>query len=96
VFRVRRDGALLGKLLLERGVLPDSRALDDVLARQSVRIPIASLCYVLGYAPERPLIAALAATRGQRGIVLDESVIHLDVLGSLARETAARLRYLRV
>jgi DNA-binding response OmpR family regulator len=97
VIAVRRDGgAPIGKLLLERGVLPDARALDDAIARQSQRLPLASLCYVLGYAPERPLIATLVAMRGVPGVVLDESVIHLDVLGALARETAARARILPV
>lgn len=91
-----REGALLGKLLLERAVLPDQRALDDVLARQGQRLPIASLCYVLGYAPERPLVATLVSVKSRAGLVLDECVIHLDVLGSLARETAARARILPV
>jgi CheY-like chemotaxis protein len=91
-----REGALLGKLLLERAVLPDQRALEDVLARQGQRFPIASLCYVLGYAPERPLVAALVAVKDRAGLVLDESVIHLEVLGTLARETAARARILPV
>jgi len=94
---VRRDGgAPIGKLLLERGVLPDARALEDAVARQSARMPLASICYVLGYAAERPLIAALVAARECPGIVLDESVIHLDVLGALARETAIRARILPV
>jgi DNA-binding response OmpR family regulator len=91
---VRRDP--LGKLLLERGAIPDSRALEDVLSRQAQPLPIASLCYVLGYAPERPLVAALAASRGFAGVVLDESVIRLEVLGSLARETAMRIRILPI
>ena len=91
-----REASLIGKLLLEREVLPDGRALEDVLARQGQRMPVASLCYVLGYAPERPLIAALATLHGRAGIVFDESVIALEVLGSLARETAARVRLLPV
>ncbi len=57
---------------------------------------MASLCYVLGYAPERPLVAALAVLRGHAGIVLDESVVHLEVLGGLGREAAARSRLLPV
>jgi CheY-like chemotaxis protein len=93
---VRRDGTLIGKLLLERAVLPDSRALDDVLARQGQRLPFASLCYVLGYAPERPLIAGLSVVRGWPGVVLDESVINLEVLGAIARETAIRVRLLPI
>jgi len=91
-----REGALLGKLLVERSILPDQRALDDVLARQAVRLPIASLCYVLGYAPERPLLATLVAMTGRGGLVLDESVINLDVLGNLSREAASRARILPV
>ncbi|MCA9675325.1 MAG: response regulator [Kofleriaceae bacterium] len=91
---MRRDGALLGKLLLEREILPDARALDDVLARQSLRLPVASLCYILGYSPERPLIATLSTVRGRPGVVLDESVVHLEVLGALPRETAMRARVL--
>ncbi len=91
---VRREGALLGKLLVDRSILPDARALDDVLARQSLRLPVASLCYVLGYAPERPLVAVLSAVRGRPGVVLDESVVHLDLLAALPRETAMRARVL--
>lgn len=81
-------------MLLERAVLPDARALDDVLAHQAHRLPVASLCYVLGYASERPLVAALAVLRGHQGVVLDESVIHLEVLGSLGRDAAVRARVL--
>ncbi len=93
---VRRDGALLGKLLVDRDILPDARALDDVLSRQSLRMPIASLCYVLGYAPERPLVAVLSQVRGRPGVVLDESVVQLEALSALPRETAMRARVLPV
>ncbi len=91
---MRRDQ--VGKLLVERGVLPDRASLDDVLARQAQQIPVASMAYVLGYAPERALVAALAHLHRRHAIVFDESVIHLEVLGALARETAMRMRMLPV
>lgn len=91
---VRRDQ--VGKLLVDRGVLPDRAALDDVLVRQGVRLPVASMAYVLGYAPERALVAAIATVLRKRAVVFDESVIHLDVIGALGRETALRSRLLPV
>src|SRR4029079_4165629 len=62
-----------------QGVI-DASALSDALAHQSGRHPVASELYALGYASERPLVTALAAPPGWPGIVLDESVIRLDVL----------------
>ncbi|MBK9030818.1 MAG: response regulator [Myxococcales bacterium] len=75
-----------GRWLLELGALPDERALDDVLARQSERMPTASVAYVLGYADERTLAAVLAAAMGRSAIVLDESVIDLTLLDGVADE----------
>lgn len=69
-----------GRWLLELGALPDEDALDDVLARQSERMPTASVAYVLGYADERSLAGVLAAATGRPAIVLDESVIDLTLL----------------
>ena len=37
-----------GRWLVELGALPDEAALADVLARQSERMPVASVAYVLG------------------------------------------------
>ena len=79
----------LGRLLVERGILP-REALDDALARQAHRLPLASQCYVLGYATERPLAAMLAARTGFPAVIIDECVIRLSVLGSLSREQARR------
>jgi DNA-binding response OmpR family regulator len=72
-----------GRWLLELGALPDERALDDVLARQSERMPTASVAYVLGYADERTLAGVLAAASGRPAIVLDESVVELALLDGI-------------
>lgn len=69
----------LGQILVQQGVI-DASALSDALAHQSGRHPLASELYVLGYASERQLCLALSAQTGWPGIVLDESVIRLDVL----------------
>jgi CheY-like chemotaxis protein len=69
----------LGQILVHQGVI-DASALSDALAHQSGRHPLASELYMLGYASERQLCLALSAQTGWPGIVLDESVIRLDVL----------------
>jgi CheY-like chemotaxis protein len=69
----------LGQILVQQGVI-DASALSDALAHQSGRHPVASELYALGYASERQLCTALSAQTGWPGIVLDESVIRLDVL----------------
>ncbi|HEX3765421.1 MAG TPA: response regulator [Kofleriaceae bacterium] len=69
----------LGQILVQQGVI-DASALSDALAHQSGRHPLASELYTLGYASERQLCLALSAQTGWPGIVLDESVIRLDVL----------------
>ena len=75
-----------GRWLVELGALPDEAALDDVLARQSERMPTASVAYVLGYADERTLASVLAAATGRPAIVLDESVVDLTLLDGVAPE----------
>ena len=69
----------LGQILVLQGVI-DASALSDALAHQGGRHPVASELYALGYASERQLCMALSAQTGWPGIVLDESVIRLDVL----------------
>jgi CheY-like chemotaxis protein len=69
----------LGQILVQQGAI-DASALTDALAHQSGRHPLASELYMLGYATERQLCLALSAQTGWPGIVLDESVIRLDVL----------------
>ena len=75
-----------GRWLLELGALPDENALDDILARQSERMPTASVAYVLGYADERSLAGVLAAATGRPAIILDESVIDLTLLDGVVPE----------
>ena len=75
-----------GRWLVELGALPDEAALDDVLARQSERMPTASVAYVLGYADERTLASVLAAATVRPAIVLDESVVDLTLLDGVAPE----------
>jgi CheY-like chemotaxis protein len=77
----------LGQILVLQGVI-DASALSDALAHQSGRHPVASELYMLGYASERQLVMALSAQTGWPGIVLDESVIRLDVLEYVSLEWA--------
>jgi CheY-like chemotaxis protein len=77
----------LGQILVLQGVI-DASALSDALARQRGRHPVASELYMLGYASERQLCMALSAQTGWPGIVLDESVIRLDVLEYVSLEWA--------
>ena len=77
----------LGQILVLQGVI-DANALSDALAHQAGRHPVASELYVLGYASERQLCTALSAQTGWPGIVLDESVIRLDVLEHVSFEWA--------
>jgi DNA-binding response OmpR family regulator len=85
----------LGKLLIERGILP-GEAVEDALARQAHHLPLASQCYVLGLAAERPLAAALAAQNGVTAVVLDECVIRLAVLAGVSVDVARRSSFLPV
>jgi CheY-like chemotaxis protein len=75
----------IGQLLIQQGVI-DSSALNDALARQSGRHPVASELYALGYATERQLAMALSTQTGWPAVVLDESVIQLDVLENVTLE----------
>ena len=77
----------LGQILVLQGVI-DASALSDALARQGGRHPVASELYMLGYASERQLCMALSVQTGWPGIVLDESVIRLDVLEYVSLEWA--------
>ena len=77
----------IGQILIQQGVI-DAAGLSDALARQSGRHPIASELYMLGYASERELATALSSQTGWPAIVLDESVIRLDVLEHVTIEWA--------
>lgn len=77
----------LGQILVSQGVI-DAAGLSDALARQAGRHPVASELYALGYASERQLCLALSMQTGWPGLVLDESVIRLDVLEHVSPEWA--------
>lgn len=76
-------------MLLRAGTLTDD-VLADVLAEQRRGIPLGSLCYVLGHLDEATLASALSRQLGVPAIVLDRSIIRLDVLQAVSRETALR------
>ncbi len=78
------------------GVLPDEATLADALARQSERLPLASMCYVLGYASERELAEALAIATGRPAIVLDECVIDTSLIDGIAPDLLRRTQMLPV
>lgn len=77
----------IGQILIQQGVI-DGAGLSDALARQSGRHPIASELYMLGYASERELATALSSQTGWSAIILDESMIQLDVLAHVTIEWA--------
>jgi CheY-like chemotaxis protein len=85
----------LGKLLLRSGALSEE-TLADVLDQQRQTFPLASLCYVLGHVEEETLVRALSKQCGVPGIVLEGSLIRLDVLEGVSRETAMRHNVLPV
>jgi hypothetical protein len=78
------------------GVLADEAALADALARQSERLPLASICYVLGYAGERELSEALVLATGHAVIVLDECVIDTTLVDGVAPDLLRRMQMLPV
>ncbi|KAB2908199.1 MAG: hypothetical protein F9K40_04500, partial [Kofleriaceae bacterium] len=78
------------------GVLPDEATLADALARQSERLPLASICYVLGHASERELAEALAVATGRPAIVLDECVIDTSLIDGIAPDLLKRMQMLPV
>ncbi len=82
--------------MLLRGGVIDETALADALDSQRHTLPIASLCYVLGYADEESLARVLSRQHGAPAVVLDRCVIHLDVLEHLPREVAMRNNVLPV
>ena len=88
--------APIGRLLLEMGVLPDEASLADALARQSERLPLASVCYVLGFASERELAGALVVAAGRPAIVLDECVIDTSLVDGVEHDLLRRMQILPV
>ena len=84
---MRSRGDPIGKLLLRTGALTQE-GLADVLDQQRHTLPLASLCYALGYAEEETLARALSKQCGVPGVVLDRGVIKLDVLEGVQRGVA--------
>jgi len=77
----------LGALLASAGALSEHEV-TDLLELQRVPLPLASFCYVLDLADEETLATALAQQLGVAAVVLDRSVISLDVLEGAAPELA--------
>jgi DNA-binding response OmpR family regulator len=77
----------LGALLRGSGALTENEV-ADLLELQRVPLPLASLCYVLNLADEEILARALAQQLGVPAVVLDRSVIALDVFDGAAPELA--------
>ena len=74
----------LGRMLLRRHVL-DEDTLADLLEQQRRPIPLASMCYLLGLAGEDELVQALAKQRGMPGVVLERSIIPVEVLRDIPK-----------
>ena len=89
----RRDS--LGQLLRRMGALSEE-ALEDALAHQREPLPLASICYVLGYADEETLARVLSRQLGAPAIVLDRCVIDLSILHGVPRHLALHNRILPV
>jgi DNA-binding response OmpR family regulator len=85
----------LGQVLVARGVLDESEV-NEALERQHDRLRLASLCYALGYAAERPLAEALAEQTGWPAVVFDESVIDFSMLERIDPEWLRTSRALPV
>ncbi len=79
----------LGELLLRSGAINEDE-LADVLNEQRRNLPFASMCYALGLADEETLVRALSKQCGLPGVVLDRSVIELDLLEGVPQDIAQR------
>ena len=83
----------LGELLLRSGAISEEEC-ADILSEQRRPLPFASMCYALGLADEETLARALSKQCGLPGVVLDRSVIELDVLEGVPQDIAQRHRVL--
>ncbi|MEM9489623.1 MAG: response regulator, partial [Myxococcota bacterium] len=75
-------GDPLGQMLLRAGALTED-LLSDVLSQQRHTLPVASICYVLGYQDETSLASSLAVQFGIPGVVLERGIIALRLLDGL-------------
>jgi CheY-like chemotaxis protein len=85
----------LGTVLLRTGALTEE-ALGDALDQQRRTMPLESLCYILGHLDEETLARGLSRHFGMPAVVLDQSVVPLEVLAAISRETALRHNVLPV
>jgi CheY-like chemotaxis protein len=90
-----RGGDSLGQLLRRMGALSEE-ALEDALEHQRQPLPLASICYVLGYADEEILARVLSRQQGAPAVVLDRSIIELSILRGVPRHLALHNRILPV
>lgn len=86
---MRRREDRLGEHLARAGLLSGAE-LGELLDAQRVPLPLASLCYVLGIAEEEPLARELARQTGMPAVVLDRSIISLELFRSLTPDLATR------
>jgi DNA-binding response OmpR family regulator len=85
----------VGTVLLRTGALTEE-ALEDALDQQQRTMPLESLCYILGYLDEETLALGLSRHFGMPAVVLEQSVVALEVLAAVSRETALRHNVLPV
>jgi CheY-like chemotaxis protein len=83
----------LGAILSAVGAL-SRLELAELVEMQRSSMPLGSLCYVLGLVDEETVARALASQLGVAAVVLDRSVIALEVLDGAAPELALENRIL--
>src|SRR5688500_5370420 len=86
---MRRREDRLGELLARAGLVSDAEV-KEILDAQRVPLPFASLCYVLAYADEETLARELARQHDLPALVLDRSIIPLDLFRGATPELAMR------
>ncbi len=86
---MRPPGDPLGELLVRTGALTED-ALADALDQQRHTLPLASICYLLGYADEATLAKVLSRQHGVPAVVLDRSSIATELIDGVPRELMVR------
>ncbi|GAB4510660.1 MAG: hypothetical protein Tsb0020_28040 [Haliangiales bacterium] len=65
-------------------------ALADALDQQRQTLPLASICYLLGYADEATLAKVLSRQHGVPAVVLDRSSVATELIDGVPRELMVR------
>ncbi|MDY0003811.1 MAG: response regulator [Polyangia bacterium] len=86
---MKRNMDPLGGVLISEGVLTEAQ-LADVLEQHRKGFPLASVCFLLGYADEESLVRALSRQMGTPGVLLERCIISLHHLREIPREIALR------